>query len=73
MSSQTTDRIRNAEKSVAQAREALEKAEAGLAAAETVATKVDDVRSRPVLKTGLMFGLLTLVGLFVFMLQRTDD
>lgn len=73
MSSRTTDRIRTAEKTVAQAREALEKAEAGLAAAETMASKVDDVRSRPVLKTGLVFGLLTIVGLFVFMLQRADD
>lgn len=73
MSSQTTDRIRNAEKSVAQAREALEKAEAGLHAVESMSAKVDEVRSRPVLKTSLLLGLLTVIGLFVFMLQRNGD
>lgn len=72
MSSSTTARIRSAEKSVAQARDALEKAEAGLHAVESMSEKVDDVRSRPVLKVSLLAGLLSIIGLVVFAMMSGD-
>ncbi|HSJ27280.1 MAG TPA: hypothetical protein VLB67_03655 [Acidimicrobiia bacterium] len=63
--------IRAAEKTVAQARKTLDKAEKGLMeAAERVSDTVDDARSRPVLKTSMLVGLLSLIGMFVFMALR---
>lgn len=72
MSSPTTARIRNAEKSVAQARDALKKAEAGLHAVESMSEKVDEVRSRPVLKVSMLVGLLSIIGFFVFSMLSDD-
>lgn len=68
--STTTDRIRDAEETVTQARETLEKAEAGLNAAERVADTVDEVRSRPMAKVAMLLLMLTLVGLIVVMIKR---
>lgn len=68
--STATDRIREAEKTVTQARETLEKAEAGLHAAERVADTVDEVRSRPMMKTGMLLQMLSVIGLIVFLMQR---
>ncbi|MDX1449220.1 MAG: hypothetical protein R3246_09175 [Acidimicrobiia bacterium] len=73
MTSQTTERIRNAEKTVSQAREALEKAEAGLHAVESMSTKVDEVRSRPVLKSSLLVALISLIGFLVYLSQREES
>jgi hypothetical protein len=67
----TKDKIRAAEKAVAQARKTLDKAEEGLLdAAERVAETVDEASSRPVLKTSMLIGLLSLIGMFVFMALR---
>ena len=72
MGSSTTARIRKVEKSVAQARDALEKAEAGLHAAESMAEKVDGGRSHPVLKTSMYAGFLSIIGLVVFAMLSGD-
>lgn len=72
MSSSTTARIRSAEKSVAKARDALEKAEAGLRAVESLSEKADDVRRRPVLKGSMLVGLLSIIGLVVFAMLSDD-
>jgi capsule polysaccharide export protein KpsE/RkpR len=70
--SATTERIRKAEKTVSKAREALDKAESGLRAAENVSDKVDEARSRPVLKALVMAALLGLFGFMVLALKRGD-
>lgn len=68
--STTTDRIREAEDTVTQARETLEKAEAGLHKAERVADAVDEMRSRPMMKAGMLLLMLSVIGLVVFLIQR---
>ena len=73
MATTTTDRIRAAEETVAQARTTLEKAEAGLHAAERVADTVDEVRSRPMMKAGMLLLMLSVIGLVVFLIQRDTD
>jgi hypothetical protein len=71
--STATKRIREAEKTVEHARATLEKAEAGLHAAERVAETVDEVRSRPMIKVSLVFGLLSLIAFVIFMKQRDSS
>lgn len=68
--SSPTARIRNAEKDVAQARDALKKAKAGLRQVESM--PVDEGRSRPVLKVSMLVGLLSVIGFFVFVMLSDD-
>jgi len=69
----TTKRIRHAEDTLAKARTTLEKAEARLHTAEKVSESLDEARSRPVRKASMVLGLLSIVGLIAFLIQRDTD
>lgn len=68
----TAEKLRSAEETVIRAQAALDKAKAGLHAAETVASKAERARSRPL---QLMLGIAVLAGLaaLIVMLVRNRE